>query len=347
MATAEELLSAISEESAALVVDLNTRVISIPASISVLGVESDDDTRRLRFEVPQFYQGLDLSEFKIQVNFSNARGKGDFYPIKDVVITNDVLSFVWEVDRSAYAYKGDVEFSLCMKKYAEDGSIERELNTTTTTLPVLKGLETTKEVVENNPSAFDAVLFRLYAVESATGLGQNGYYSIVQVTESVDGTLFTIMNSDGTTAALVKHGKDGITPIKGVDYFTDAEKTAFQSDIERNMKAYVDNWAPHYVTVTLTSTNWVGNKQTVAVEGVTENNPIFPAPVPTDGNYEAYNDAEIRCIAQAVGSLTFQCGSTPSSDIKVNVAVYYSYGTVIGAGDLTVTDDGNGNVTIM
>ena len=346
MSTAEELLSAASQDEAVLVADLDTRIISIPASVTILGVESDDDVKKIRFNVPQHYGDLDLSEFKITVNFENARGQGDFYPIKNIEIADGVMSFVWEVDRSAFMYAGDVEFNLCMKLYDENGIIVRELNTTPATLPVLKGLETTKEVFENNPSAFDTILFRLYAVEAATGNGQDGYYSIVNVAENDDGVLFTIINSDGTTAALVKHGKDGVTPVLGEDYFTDEEKTKFQTAIEGNVKAYVDKWAPSYETITLTAEGWTDNKQTVTLTGVSEDNPVFVSPVPTDANYETYNDAAIRCIEQGVDSLTFQCESVPSADVNVNVAVYYSLADVTSSGDFTVTDDGEGNVTL-
>ena len=342
MATADELLA--SQEIEVLTVDLNSRIISIPASVGVLGVESDDDVKYLRFNIPRFYTTIDLSEFKFQVNFENAKGGGDFYPIKTVEISDDdMLSFIWEVDRTAFAYSGDVIFSLCMKKYDDDGVVVKELNTTTAKLPVLKGLETTKAVVENNPSAFDTVLCRLYAVEAATGLGQDGYYSIVKVDEQNDGVVFTIMNSDGTTTAIVRHGKDGHTPVRGVDYFTDTDILDFENDL----KTYVDQWSPKTETVILTASGWSNNKQTVAVSGITTDNIIVVGPDPSDSNYEAYVDGEIRCVSQTVGSLTFVCSSTPSVDVTVNVAVYYSTDAESGTHpSFTFTDDGNGNVTI-
>ena len=343
MATADELLT--SREIEVLTVDLNSRVISIPATLTLLGVESDDDVKHLRFNVPRYYKVVDLSEFKFQVNFENARGGGDFYPIKTLeILEDDILSFVWVVDRSAFMYPGDVTFSLCMKKYDANGEVEKELNTAPAKLPVLKGLETTKEVVENNPSAFDTVLFRLYAVEAATGLGQGGYYSVVKVEELDDGIEVTVINNEGTTAATIRHGKDGYVPVRGEDYFTEEDV----NDIKDDVKTYVDQWAPKSEVVTLTSTGWSNNTQTVAVPGVTDDNIVVVSPEPTDDNYEAYNDGEIRCISQAADSLTFVCGSTPKVNITVNVAVYYSTNAESGSHtSFTVTHDGNGNVTIM
>lgn len=205
MATADELLSATSETTEEiLAVDLINRVIVIPATLRILGVESDDDVRRLHFSIPRYYDygEVDLSEFKIQINFENARGEGDFWPVDDIVVNNDdTLTFSWLVDRSAFKYAGNVTFSLCMKKYDTEGIVVKELNTTTSQLPVLKGLETSKEVVENNPSAFDAVLFRLYAVEEAIDLSQR-YYTPV-VTQPSDGVIqFDFAPSESTMPVL-------------------------------------------------------------------------------------------------------------------------------------------------
>lgn len=348
MATAEELLANTSQTSAVLVADLNTRIISIPASIRVLGVESDDDTRHLKFNVPQYYEDLDLSDFKIQINFENARGRGDFYLVKDVEILDGMLSFVWEVDRSAFEYEGDVEFNICMKKYDDTGVIERELNTTPATLPVLRGLETTKEVVENNPSAFDSVLFRLYAVEAATGNGQNGHYSIVKVTENDDGVLFTIANTDGTTSAFVKHGRDAVTPELGVDYWTEDDKNEITNKAVEVSKSYVDNWAPTYLELTLLHDQWVENTQVIEHARFTEESIVFVSPIATEPNDTDYAKHGVRCIMQEDGKLTFACSTVPTRNIHINVAVYHGVNEYeAGSGGLTVIDDGDGNVTIL
>lgn len=331
MATAEELLTSTAESTdEILVVDLNTRVISIPASLKVLGVESDDDVKRLQFRMPQYYGEFDLSTFDIRVNFKDERGNGDFYPVDGLTVTGDnLINFSWLVNRTAFNYAGDVKFSLCMKLYDSNGVVVKELNTTFASLPVLEGLETEKAVVNNNPSAFDTVLYRLYAVEAATGNGQNGYYNVVKVATSDDGVLFTIVDQLGETVAYVRHGKDGedgYTPVKGVDYWSDEDK----EEIKQEAYEYVESWAPIYTTVTLASSGWVDNSQTVTVEGVTKTCIVFVCPDPTDTSYINYALHTVRCTAQDTSSLTFTCESTPSNNINVNVAIYNSSVDVSG-----------------
>lgn len=348
MATAEELLMATAETETEsteeiLVADLNTRVISIPTTLKILGVESDDDVKRLQFKIPRHYGEFDLSTFDIRINFENAKNKGDVYPVDDTAVTDDgYITFSWLVDRVAFNYAGDVKFSICMKLFDNTGMVIKELNTTYATLPVLEGLETEKALVDQNPSAFDQVMYRLYAVEAATGNGQNGYYSVVKVSQVDSGALFTIVNQTGETIAYVKHGEDGYTPVKGVDYWT-AEDVI---EVEEHAKAYVDSWAPIYTTAKLLSTTWANNQQTVTVDGVTTKSIVFISPDPTTSSYVNYALYTIRCISQGTNTLTFQCTTVPTSDVIVNVAIY-RHSNDTDSGSITVTDDGEGNVTIM
>lgn len=351
MATAEELLASVMEEieevDRTLVANFNSREIFIPAAVQVLGVESDDDVHKLHFNIPRYYCDADLSEYHICINFENARGQGDFFPVKDVeVVDEKILAFDWLVDRTAFKYRGDVTFNICLKKYDENGVVIHELNTTPATLPVLKGLETTAAVVEENASAFDTVLFRLYCVEAATGNGQNGYYSIAKVEEKNYGTVFTIINSDGTTNAIVKHGEDGedgYSPVRGVDYWTDEDS----SNIWNSTISHISKWAPRTALVNLPKTGWTDNSQTVTVNGISEESIIFVAPEPSAVNFAEYTDQKVRCCGQGVNSLTFECEDVPTIDLEANVAIYYCTSDTDFISNLIVTDDGQGNVTIM
>lgn len=72
-------------------------------------------------------------------------------------------------------------------------------------------------------------------------------------------------------------------------------------------------------TVTLSTSNWSSNTQTVNVTGVTSSNTILVGYSPE--SYEAYSDAAIRCVGQANNTLTFSCESKPSVNVSVNVVI--------------------------
>ena len=322
MATAEELLATTGEASDTIVLDLDSRKMSIPEAAVMIGVESDDDVKRLYFVVPRHYREIDLSEFDIRINFKNAAGTEDQYPVPadniEVDEDADQIKFSWLIDRSAFEKAGDVKFSICMVKYGQEGVIEKEFNSTTAILKVLEGLETVEAIVENNPSAFDNVLFRLKAVENAVGLGVTGYYNIIDVKIDDEVPTMTIASHDGTIEYSIKNGVDGHTPVKGVDYYTEEDK----AEIQGAVTDYVDTWAPATTTVTLLANGWTDNRQTVAIDAVNEDSLVIAGPELSEPNYDIYNEVGIQCVGQNLGQLIFECDNVPNVDLAVNVCVH-------------------------
>ena len=181
MATAEELLRGTSEGTVdkTLYVDFDTRTIVIPPSIHQLGVESDDDVKKLTFSVPRHYYDCDLSTFKIFINYMNAKKEGDVFEVveNNLRVTEDTIEFDWIVGRNALAYKGTAIFNVCMKKGSmqpdpENGTqeifvVDQELNTTIAKLPVLEGLETGEAVAAEYADIFMQWEEALFGIEDS------------------------------------------------------------------------------------------------------------------------------------------------------------------------------------
>lgn len=175
--TAEELLqntedSELHEASnEVFVIDNDLRTIFVPESVSNIGVESDDDVNRLYFQMPKQYGEFDLSEFNIRINYMNADNKGDIYAVTDKEVSGDNITFSWLVGRTAFAKKGNVRFIVCLKKTDDEGSVQKEFNTTVATLAVLEGLETSEQIVQENPDIIEEILKRLDTLETTGGGG--------------------------------------------------------------------------------------------------------------------------------------------------------------------------------
>jgi len=71
--------------------------------------------------------------------------------------------------------------------------------------------------------------------------------------------------------------------------------------------------------VTLAAADWSSGTQTVNVTGMTATGVVLVSPDPTDQS--AYTNAGIICSAQAAGTLTFTCSTTPTTDLSVNVVM--------------------------
>ena len=73
------------------------------------------------------------------------------------------------------------------------------------------------------------------------------------------------------------------------------------------------------ITVTLTVEGWLNNAQTVTATGVTASNTVIVSPVPSA--MSDYAGGGIVCTAQGTNTLTFECDTTPTSAIDVNVVI--------------------------
>lgn len=122
-------------------IDPNTRVITVPASLSLFGTESDEKTNRLTFRCPRVVgDNVDLSNFQICINFRNANSEKDQYIVEDMMIDGDEITFSWSLSRKVTKYKGRVSFIVCALN-AREGTIVNEWNTTLAFGTVLEGLE--------------------------------------------------------------------------------------------------------------------------------------------------------------------------------------------------------------
>lgn len=88
-------------------------------------------------------------------------------------------------------------------------------------------------------------------------------------------------------------------------------------------KAYVDSKAPlPPVPVTLTTSGWSSNAQTVTVSGVVASETAqLITPTPAILSQSAYYEAGIMCTNQGTNSLTFTCQTVPTSNLTVYVVI--------------------------
>lgn len=93
-------------------------------------------------------------------------------------------------------------------------------------------------------------------------------------------------------------------------------------DYDAANKAYVDSKSPTPFPVTLTTSGWSSNTQTVTVPGVVASETAqLITPIPANASRSAYYEAGIMCTGQAANSLTFTCQTAPTSNLTVYVVI--------------------------
>lgn len=178
MATADELLAAMeadpeayTAEEIVCTIDPETRTISVPQSLQLLGVESDQEAVKLPFRCPKIVgDNIDLSTLNLRINYQNAGGELDIYRITDMAVDGSDIKFSWRLDRKVTAYKGTPIFAFCAKKPLVDGTLKNEWNTTPNKeCKVLEGLEAEEVIVNQNPDILESILTRLDTLEAGGG----------------------------------------------------------------------------------------------------------------------------------------------------------------------------------
>lgn len=146
--SAKEDVNLISEKSDICTIDAKTRIIFVPSTIVVGGVQSDKNAERIKFSCPKIVgDNLDLSKFSVRINFENVSSVDFNVSIKDQYICDDVavdgenVTFSWLIGRNAARYMGTVRFIVCAVKTDSDSNISVEWNTTIAEVPVLEGIE--------------------------------------------------------------------------------------------------------------------------------------------------------------------------------------------------------------
>lgn len=184
MATAEELLAQMEENpelytdsigpvNDVIVINAEERTIELPESEKKFGTESDKKSERKHFKCPRIVgDNIDLSTLNLSINFKNANNEADIYPIEDVEVDGDYITFSWLLSKKVTAYKTDasknqlLSFIFCAKS-GENPDIE--WNTTLCSDGVvLEGLEPGKSIAEDNPDIIQYILERLDSAGTIT-----------------------------------------------------------------------------------------------------------------------------------------------------------------------------------
>lgn len=109
-------------------------------------------------------------------------------------------------------------------------------------------------------------------------------------------------------------------PANNISFTPTSTVTA--DNVQEAIEEVYTKTAPTHQTITLTTSGWSSNTQTVTVSGVsaTETAQLI-APTPAIASQSAYYEAGIMCTGQAANSLTFTCQTVPTSNLTVYVVI--------------------------
>ena len=172
MSQAEDLLNSIPETTAYAsdsephIIIGADRSITVPDSLKHIAVQYDHNMKTVTFDCPRFWDGRDMSQMSIYINYMLPNETTGQYIAENVTVGSDTMSFDWTITRNVTRYKGKLNFLVCVKKSNNDGDEENhwgsELNGD---LYVSEGLECTQTVLSRYPDVITQLLSRMSVVE--------------------------------------------------------------------------------------------------------------------------------------------------------------------------------------
>lgn len=253
MSNAEDLLNSLSDSGIALyTVDPDTephividsdRYITVPDELKRIAVQYDHDVETVTFDCPRYWDGLDMSEMKIYINYLRSdKEVGAFIATNVVVDASDpsIMHFDWTISRNVTEVFGQIVFLVCIKKADDSGNEKNHWNSELCkSCTVSEGLELDEEVInEIYPDIIEAWRKQLFEViEDVENLENN----LIEMRDSgeLDGATFTPYVSEDcdlswtndrgreNPATVNIKGDPGVSPVITVTDIDGGHKVSF------------------------------------------------------------------------------------------------------------------------
>ena len=132
MSQAENLLNTLSStgqlansfDEAHIVID-NKRIITVPDKLKRLAVQYDHDIETVTFDCPRYWDGIDMSEMSIYINYLRYDTYAGSYKAQNITIdsrNSTKMHFDWTISRNVTQVIGKLTFLVCIRKTDKSGN---------------------------------------------------------------------------------------------------------------------------------------------------------------------------------------------------------------------------------
>lgn len=277
---------------------------------SQINITQEDNSQFIPFEMPRYYDGIDLMQMLIQVHYVNKNNEEDRATPVNVTYSADKIHFNWLVDKNVTNVDGEVQFEITATGSNEKGETYVWKTRPNGKLNILKALAGNGTVEPSDDWYTGFVQLMDEKVSNATRQAQAAAQSAQEakdavanvddkITNAASGIKQEIQNdldvnyAKKTDLDTLKDKVDGLDGLAAfdVDYSADTKEMTFKNG-ETTIKAVTINTDP--------SAAWV------AAYGKTVDSKIESAvnPVKTAlDEYKISNDKAVKDLQDSVGDL--------------------------------------------
>lgn len=167
MSRAEELLNTLTGDDSSPVLRLanpetephivvsDDRFITVPKELQRIAVQFDHDVETVTFDCPRYWDGLDMSQLFVYINYMRKDRITGCYKATNVTVDetdSNIMHFDWTISKNVSQVKGELRFLVCIKKADEEGNEVNHWNSELNTqMYVSEGLETGEAIAARYP----------------------------------------------------------------------------------------------------------------------------------------------------------------------------------------------------
>ena len=133
----------------------NDRVVSVPKELRRIAVQFDHNVETVTFDCPRYWDGLDMSELSVYINYMRKDREVGSYKATDVTVDNinsNIMHFNWTISRNVSLIKGELKFLVCIRKSDANGDEENHWNSELNNeMYISEGLEADETMFEPYP----------------------------------------------------------------------------------------------------------------------------------------------------------------------------------------------------
>lgn len=223
MSQADELLNSLSGEGSGeialestveehIVID-SKRFITVPESLRRIAVQYDHNVETVTFDCPRYWDGLDLSELEVRINYTLSNGKRGSYEVLEVTVDDtdeSIMHFDWIIDNTVSSIHGGISFLVCMKTTDENGvEINHWNSELNRQMYVSEGMPSVQNMEEQYPDVVTQIVAQLDMVDDALETVQNAK----QVCEEAKNAVGSISNALKGSAIGEVARLDDVSPL--------------------------------------------------------------------------------------------------------------------------------------
>lgn len=237
MSRADELLSSLSEDDISLqlvnpdtephIVISEDRFITVPEELHRIAVQFDHDVETVTFDCPRYWDGLDMSELSIYINYMRKDRYVGCYKATDIAVdsvNSSIMHFNWKISRNVSEVAGELKFLVCIKKGDSEGYEVNHWNSELNNeMYISEGLELGSDYFDAFPDIIaqweDEVnqvkQILLDAKANGEFTGPAGYSPRILVRDVDDGHELVITDVSGSQTVKVTDGTNGTNGENG------------------------------------------------------------------------------------------------------------------------------------